>query len=245
MTTYMTFRALTAWLYAGFITYEEGCILKNKRKDKNTIGKNILPVSLVSVALVSATLISFTISDGALFDFSEKEITINYYYENKDKVVPKEETASSEDSDVKFTTETYVRLADSEDRTWKESVDAKIGDKVEFRIGYKNTSDKQQNDVAIKDILPSNLKYVDGTTVLKNSSHPNGAIAEHDYLVKNGTKIGSYGPGANAYVYFDAEVVDEDLEQGLNTLTNWAQAGVGEVTIQDYADVIVNIPKQS
>ncbi len=141
--------------------------------------------------------------------------------------------------DYEYTIEQKVRLADNEDRTWKESVDAKIGDKVEFRIGYKNTSDKQQDGVTIKDILPSNLKYVDGTTVLKNSTHPNGATAAHDYLVKEGTKIGSYGPGANAYVYFTAEVVDEDLKIGANTLTNWSQAGVGLKTIQGYATVEV------
>lgn len=142
--------------------------------------------------------------------------------------------------DYEYTVDKKVRLADSEDRTWKESVDAKIGDKVEFRIGYKNTSDKQQDGVTIKDILPSNLKYVDGTTVLKNSTHPNGATAAHDYLVKEGTKIGSYGPGANAYVYFTAEVVDENLACGDNTLINWAQAGVGQKTIQDNASVKLN-----
>lgn len=142
--------------------------------------------------------------------------------------------------DYEYTIEQKVRLADSEDRTWKESVDARVGDKVEFRIGYKNTSDKQQDGVTIKDILPSNLKYVDGTTVLKNSVHPNGATAAHDYLVKEGTKIGSYGPGANAYVYFTAEVVDEELKIGANTLTNWSQAGVGLKTIQGYATVEVS-----
>lgn len=138
-----------------------------------------------------------------------------------------------------FTVETNARMADGKDKTWLNSVDAKVGDKVEFRIEYKNTSDKQQDGVTIKDILPSNLKYVEGTTVLKNSSHPNGATAAHDYLVKEGTKIGSYGLGANAYIYFTAEVVDEDLDQGLNILTNWVQVGVGDVTIQDSVEIRV------
>ena len=141
--------------------------------------------------------------------------------------------------DDDFTVETKVRVADNKDKTWYSSVDAKIGDKVEFRIGYKNTSDKQQDGVTIKDILPFNLKYVDGTTVLKNSTHPNGATAAHDYLVKEGTKIGSYGPGANAYVYFTAEVVDEQLSYGSNMLVNNALVGVGDTTLQEYARVIV------
>ncbi|MEH2950818.1 hypothetical protein [Sporofaciens sp. JLR.KK001] len=140
--------------------------------------------------------------------------------------------------DYEYTVEQKVRLADS-DNDWEDAIEAKVGDKVEFRIGYKNTSDKQQDGVTIKDILPSNLKYVDGTTVLKNSTHPNGATAAHDYLVKEGTKIGSYGSGANAYIRFKAEVVDDNLKTGANTLTNWSQAGVGLKTIQDHASVIV------
>lgn len=139
----------------------------------------------------------------------------------------------------KYSIDQKVRLADSEDRTWKDSVDAKIGDKVEFRIGYDNTSDKTQTGVAIKDILPANLKYVAGSSVIKNSNHPNGARIIQDSLVANGIAIGNYGPGANAFIYFAAEVVDDNLEQGLNILTNWAQVGVGDVTIQDSVDVRV------
>lgn len=142
--------------------------------------------------------------------------------------------------DYDYTVDKKVRLADSEDRTWKESVDAQIGDKVEFRIEYKNTSDKQQNGVTIKDVLPANLKYISGTTILRNSSHPTGAVMTHDYLVTDGTKIGNYGAGANAYIYFAAEVVNDNLACGDNTLINWAQAGVGSKTIQDSASVKVN-----
>ncbi len=142
--------------------------------------------------------------------------------------------------DYEYTVDKKVRLADSEDRTWKESVDAKVGDKVEFRIAYENTSDKSQTGVAIKDILPSNLKYVAGSSVIKNSNHPNGAKIVQDSIVENGIRIGSYGAGANAYIYFTAEVVDENLACGDNTLINWAQAGVGQKTIQDSASVKLN-----
>ena len=167
----------------------------------------------------------------------------NYYYNSDDKTAPEDE-AADEDSDIGFETETHVRLADDEDRTWYKSVSVKVGDKVEFRIEYRNTSDKQQDGVAIRDVLfTNNLIYVDGSTVLKNSNHPDGAYILNDALVENGIRIGNYGSGANALIYFTAEVVDEDLEVGTNTLANWGQAGVGQITIQDHADVIVNIPK--
>lgn len=142
--------------------------------------------------------------------------------------------------DYEYTVDKKVRLAGSEDRTWKESVDAKVGDKVEFRIGYENTSDKSQSGVAIKDILPANLKYVAGSSVIKNSNHPNGAKIVQDSIVTNGIRIGNYASGANAYIYFTAEVVDENLACGDNTLINWAQAGVGQKTIQDSASVKLN-----
>ena len=172
---------------------------------------------------------------------------INNYYNNSDKIASEDDEPSDEDSDVGFETETHVRLADDEDRTWYKTVGAKVGDKVEFRIQYINTSEEKQTDVAIRDVLfTNNLRYVYDSTVLKNSNHPNGASIINDTgsIVTNGTKIGSYGPGANAYIYFTAEVVDEDLAPGTNTLSNWGQAGVGEITIQDHADVIVNIPKE-
>lgn len=140
--------------------------------------------------------------------------------------------------DYEYTVEQKVRPADSND-DWRDTIEAKVGDKVEFRIEYKNTSNKSQTGVAIKDILPVNLKYVAGSTILKNTNHPNDAKIIQDSLVENGIRIGDYSPDANAYIYFQAEVVDEDLEVGVNTLTNWSQAGVGQKTIQDYASVIL------
>ena len=163
----------------------------------------------------------------------------NYYLTDDDPSVPQETDTSEESSSVGFETETYVRLAGAADRTWRKSVEAKVGDQVEFRILYTNTSDKSQTGVAIKDILPSDLKYVAGSSVIKNSNHPNGAKIVQDALVDNGIRIGNFSKDANAYIYFTAEIVDENLSVGTNSLENWGQAGVGEITIQDFAEVIV------
>lgn len=142
--------------------------------------------------------------------------------------------------DYDFTVENKVRIAGDTDKTWKDTVVAKVGDKVEFQIQYRNTSNKQQDGVAIKDILPANLKYVAGSTKIMNSSHPNGAKINEDYLVAEGMTIGNYGANANAFLMFTAEVVNDELACGNNTLVNWAQAGVGDMTRQDYARVVVN-----
>lgn len=141
--------------------------------------------------------------------------------------------------DYDFTIEKEVRLVDSEDRSWHKSVDAKVGDKVEFLIGYYNTSDLAQTDVAIRDYLPNNLKYIEGSTKLKNSNHPDGVNMNSDALTDGGIRIGSYGPGANAYIMFTAEVIDKSLADGANSLVNYVQGGVGDTVIEDSATIRV------
>ena len=137
-----------------------------------------------------------------------------------------------------FTTETRARIVNSDDGPWLKSVETKVGDKVEFRIEYKNISSKEQNDVVVKDILPCNLKYVPGSATLKNGSNPENTYILNDALLESGIRIDNYDiNGSNARVYFIAEVVNDDLEQGLNILKNWAQASVEDVTIRDSVEI--------
>lgn len=139
--------------------------------------------------------------------------------------------------DYEFKVENQVRLAGTKE--WLKTVDAKVGDKIEIQTQYKNTSTLRQEGVAVKDTLPPNLRYVPGTIKIKNGNHKNGDTVDGDALVTNGLLIGSYGTNSNAYLIFTAEVVDEDLADGSNTLVNWVQVGVGDTTIQDYARVVV------
>lgn len=142
--------------------------------------------------------------------------------------------------DYDYTVEKKARIVGDTDKTWKDTVEAKIGDKVEFQIEYKNTSDKTQTGVSIRDVLPSNLRYVSGSAKLYNVNHPSGATFTTDALVGNGINIGAYTKGSNAIIRFQAEVVDDNLACGSNTLVNWGRAGVGTKTIQDYARVHLN-----
>lgn len=141
--------------------------------------------------------------------------------------------------DDDFTVETKVRIANNKDKTWYNSVDAKVGDKVQFRIRYKNTSDKKQDGVVVKDILSSNLRYVEGSSTIKNTSFPNGGKIMNDALVTSGIRIGNYNANDNAYLYFTAEIVDEQLSNGSNMLVSNALVGVGDTTLQEYARVTV------
>lgn len=134
-----------------------------------------------------------------------------------------------------------VRLAGDTDKTWKDSVDAQIGDKVEFQMEYQNIDDMVQTDVIVDDQLPDNLRYVPGSTILYNGSSPDGKALQDDNLCDTGIYIGNYGSKANAYIRFTAEVVDETFTCGLFTLRNWGRASIGTSVIQDSADVNVQL----
>lgn len=140
--------------------------------------------------------------------------------------------------DSDYTVEQKVRLAGDDE--WKYTVAAQIGDEVEFQIQYRNNGEHVHEDVMIKDVLPENLQYVNGSTKLFNSNHPTGTNILTDSVADYGINIGNYAEGANAYVRFTAKVVDNSLQHGPNTLVNWSQCGIGSITLQDYATVTVN-----
>lgn len=151
--------------------------------------------------------------------------------------------------DDDFTVKTTIRFAG--EKEWHESVDAEIGEKVEFQIEYNNTSTETQTNVMIRDILPDNLKYVANTTKLYNSNHPNWATLTPDGdIVTRGVNIGSYlgsadgKSGGNAFVRFTAEVVDSNLEEGINTIENLVWVGVNDTTIEDSVKIIIQHNKR-
>lgn len=124
-------------------------------------------------------------------------------------------------------------------KEWKESVDAKVGDTVEYQIHYKNLNATRVENVMIKDSLPTNMEYVKGTTKLLRSDLPNGAINNEDSLMTNGVNIGNYAVKGDGYIRFLAKVVDKNLVCGNNRLINWAKASANGFAVQDSADVYV------
>ena len=141
--------------------------------------------------------------------------------------------------DYSFALDTQVRLAGSADEPWQKEGAAEVGDTIEFQLTYENTDNFTQEDVVIRNVLPDNLEYVAGSTVLYNVNYPNGLVSDTDAVVDNGINIGAYTAGSNAFVRFTAKVVDEELAWGSNTLVNWSRASVGETLQQDAASVIV------
>lgn len=139
--------------------------------------------------------------------------------------------------DTAYTMTQQVRLVGSSE--WSDTVDANVGDKVEFWIQYRNTSSETQDNVMIRDVLPTSLRYVAGTTKLWND-HLDGAVNNENTIATTGINIGHYGPNANAHIRFQAEVVEDGLICGSNVLGNWAQVSAADVLMQNATVVKVN-----
>ena len=118
-------------------------------------------------------------------------------------------------------------------KTWSESVEAKVGDEVEYQIEYVNLLSETVNDVMIRDVLPTNVEYVKDSTYLYNANYQSGVLLADNTLTTTGINIGSYVAKGNAYVRFTGKVIDNTLACGNNQLVNWAQATVSSSTAKN------------
>jgi len=140
-----------------------------------------------------------------------------------------------------FDVQKTVRMNGIADKTFKETVNAKAGDKVDYQIYFENKGGAVLNDVSIKDTLPAGMTYVAGSTMLYNA---NGNRTVADGVTTTGLNIGNYGPTANAYIRFTAQVAGNDNLPvcGPNTLKNVVKATTAVGAKEDDANVIV--PKE-
>lgn len=124
---------------------------------------------------------------------------------------------------------------------WVENVNAKPGDTVDYRIKYKNTGEIQQNNVVVKDKLPANMTYVNGSSKLYNALFPNGKTLS-DNVTGVGVNIGSHAPNASSFVVFSAKVGPNDklAKCEINVLKNVASVTTDYGTKTDDANVTVN-----
>ena len=131
-----------------------------------------------------------------------------------------------------------IEARNREDAKWARAILAKSGDTVHFRIQFKNTGKVEMKNVLLRDILPPGLAYLEGSTTVYTGNHPEGVVVSDNILSNSGINIGHFGPGANAWVYFSADV--EPLYTPHNRiLRNIIQMNGGFVTKTAHADVAV------
>lgn len=127
---------------------------------------------------------------------------------------------------VDFTLVKDVRKNGTTDK-YVQSITANPGDKVDYRIAFKNIGTAQLDNIVIKDTLPAGVTYVPGTAKLQNSIYqfPN-TYSLPDTLFTTGANIGHYAPGGAGYVTFTGQVAAKDKLAvcGVNTLKNVVKA---------------------
>jgi uncharacterized repeat protein (TIGR01451 family) len=127
--------------------------------------------------------------------------------------------------------------------TWSEEVKAKSGDTVRYRIHVKNSGNTTLKNIVVRDILPTGLTYVKGTTTIVNTAHPKGVALSDGIVTDKGINLGDYAAGAGAWLYFNATVDSSVSEKCTNTLLRnviQASAGTTTGTKEDTADVLVD-----
>lgn len=78
---------------------------------------------------------------------------------------------------------------------------------MQVYVTYRNTGIVQQDDVTFRVKLPSGFGLVPGTTVAFNSLTPEGFRAS-DNILDVGLNLGSYAPGGNVSLYFEAKAAE-------------------------------------
>lgn len=119
----------------------------------------------------------------------------------------------------------------------KESVTAKRGDTISWRIDYKNTGNARIDDVTIRDTLPAGLTLVPGSIKIHDASRPNGQQMPDTSLSSGGANVGSYTPEGNGIIRFRTVINNDVKECEIKNVAFGRAKNVPEV--KDDAKVII------
>ena len=179
---------------------------------------------------------SADVTDNSIDDDEEYENNQNYI---KDGEIPSDEITDwvvDNRNDVFYYDQAFgvsyeVRNVSKQEIEFSKYVYAEVGDVLQYQVEYDNTSDYIAENVIVKTWLPENVRYLEGTTKLYNSTNPEGIVSIDDSIMQDGINIGGYNLNANAYVRFKVEVVDNTLVEGTNRVVNWigVQTNYGEI----------------
>lgn len=132
-----------------------------------------------------------------------------------------------------------VRMKDEAEIKWRDKVYVAPGECVRFRIGIRNMSSEMFRNLTLRDILPTGLSYINGSTRIYNAKHSQGVTFSDNIITDNGINIGDYLPGANAWIYFDATTPETASSKNI-IYRNIIQACGGYGSNEKSADVIVD-----
>jgi uncharacterized repeat protein (TIGR01451 family)/LPXTG-motif cell wall-anchored protein len=138
---------------------------------------------------------------------------------------------------------TIKKEVSTDGKTWvDDSVKAAPGSTVQYRLSYQNTGTNQQDNVVLRDILPTGVTYVNGSSLIANSTTGGQYKTAVDGVAgATGTNVGSYQPGGNVYFKFSAKLPNVDaLKCGSNSLNNVLRVTTNAGYKEDNATVVVD-----
>jgi len=97
------------------------------------------------------------------------------------------------------------KLVSKDGTNFYETVDAKPGDTLTYKVVFKNTGTVDLTNVTFHDKLPTGVTLVPGTTTLVNGANPNG-LKMKDIIGQNGFNTGLYGPRSTATITYKVKV---------------------------------------
>lgn len=121
---------------------------------------------------------------------------------------------------------------------WSDSVIAKVGDNLEFRVTFAN-SDSFASEIVITDKLPECLKFIEGEVCTYATDGTGTKALEEDKFVSTGLIIKGCAPETEVVFCYTVEVIDCPLPNDIDRAWNWSIIRVGANTLEDYAEVVI------
>ena len=125
--------------------------------------------------------------------------------------------------------------------TWNNQTNAKEGEKVAFKIDVVNTSNIKVSGVSIKDSLPGDLEYVDGTLVYSINNGVYQQVTDPlavSRFFNAGNNFGDLNKNDKISLKFSAKA---DHVSSDHTVINKATAYAGVLNVSDMASVLLAV----
>jgi len=124
-----------------------------------------------------------------------------------------------------------VRNVSTNEAAFIESNVATPGDTLEYMIAFSNTGNSAADQVRFSDLLPANVSYITGTTILSMNGEAEHTLA--DEIIAEGVMLDTIPFGESGYIKFRV-LTSKDIADGAS-LINTANLTDNGVTISDTA----------
>lgn len=124
----------------------------------------------------------------------------------------------------------------------RESVSAKRGETISWRVDYKNTGNAQIDDITIRDNIPAGLTLVPGSISVSDVRRPTGQALGDTALSGGGVNVGSYTANSNGVIRFRTKINQDVKDCEIKNVAFGKAKDVPEIS--DDAKIIIEDCKQ-